>query len=64
MRNKRISEKRKKEVLQYNSDMTLLKEWDSINSIKNELGFDETCISRCCNNYIKSSYGYIWKYKK
>lgn len=62
-RNKRISKKLKKEVLQYDKDMILLKEWDSIKSIAKELGFDKTCISRCCNNHINSSYGYIWKYK-
>lgn len=61
-RNKRISEKRKKEVYQFDKTMVLLRTWDSIKSIQEELGFDGTCISRCCNKQIKSSYGYIWKY--
>lgn len=63
-RNKRISEKKKKEVFQFDKNMILLRTWESIKLIQEELGFDNTCISRCCNKQVKSSYGYIWRYKE
>lgn len=52
-----------KVVIQYTLDSVFIKEWESIKSIQDSLGYDNTCICRCCNSKQKSSYGYIWKFK-
>jgi hypothetical protein len=61
-----------KSVLQFDSEMKLLKKWDSIADVNRELGFDISGIAACCvgrkrkvNGVIyqrKIAYGYIWKY--
>lgn len=53
-----------KKVFQLNLDGTLLKEWSSTREIQRELGFRQNNISQCCLGKIKTSNGFIWKYKK
>lgn len=54
---------RSKAVIQYDLYGNFIKEWDYMTKITEELGYDYTCISRCCNGTYKKSHGYIWKYK-
>ena len=54
--------KRKRKVAQYDQEGKLIKIWDSARDIQNETGYHESNINKCCNNYIKKAYGYIWKY--
>ena len=54
--------KRKRKVAQYDLQENLIKIWDSARDIQNETGYYESNINKCCNNHIKKSYGYIWKY--
>lgn len=54
--------KRKRKVAQYDLQENLIKIWDSARDIQNETGYCESNINKCCNNHIKKSYGYIWKY--
>ena len=60
---KRARSKSKK-VLQFKTDGTFVKEWESIIDIQRNLGFCQSYISRCCRGKYAYAYGYIWKYKK
>lgn len=51
-----------KKILQYDINMNLIREWDSITEAKIELHLHN--ISKCLNGRCKTSGGYIWKYKK
>lgn len=53
----------KVKILQYDIDNNFIKEWDSATDITNELGYKNACISNCCRNRSKTSYGYKWVYK-
>ena len=50
-------------VLQYDLEGNFIKEWESGWHIKQELGFDNSAIYRCCRGEYKKSNGFIWKYK-
>ena len=53
-----------KAVLQYDSNNNLLREFSSLTEASDYLGGNKTGgISRCCNNYLKTAFGYIWKFK-
>ena len=61
----RITQKRKKKILQIDSNGVTVKEWDSIKEAANELGCNETQISRYARGVIKGMYkGFYWKYTK
>jgi predicted oxidoreductase (fatty acid repression mutant protein) len=49
-----------KKVSQYSLSGELIKVWDSIKDVKNELKINH--ISDVCNNKIKSSGNYYWRY--
>lgn len=57
-------------IIQYTKDGKIVKEWINFTAIRDELGFAHTNICNCCKHYeykkagFKSSYGFIWKYKK
>ena len=61
--NKRNPMKRNRKVLQYDTNMNFLKEWDNINCICKELGLNRSAIRNCCLGNSKTSQGFIWKYK-
>ena len=54
---------RSKAILQYDLDGSLIKEWVCGMDIKRELGFNVGNISSCCNGNLKTSKGFIWKFK-
>ena len=52
-------------VFQYTLDGDLIKEWNSVYEIQEELGFNENTIRNACNNKEHlSAYGYQWSYQK
>lgn len=57
-----IKNKHSKSVTQYNLNNIPIKTWKSASEIERVLGFSRSCISDCCNNKIKTSAGYIWKF--
>lgn len=61
-RNTRISNTLSKKVNQYDLQGNLIKTWNSIQEAKKVYKYAH--ISECCNNIIKKSYGYIWRYAK
>ncbi len=48
-------------ILQYDSNMKLIKIWDSINECK-RFGFSSGNICSCCQGKRHTHKGYIWKY--
>lgn len=63
MSQSQLNEKVKsKRVLQYTLEGDLIKEWPSASEIKRELGFERSCICRCCRGEFEQMYGYKWEY--
>jgi group I intron endonuclease len=54
---------RKKPVTQYSKEQLIIREWDSPKQAGKSLGIQPTNISACCNKKIRTSGGFIWKYK-
>lgn len=40
----------------------IIKLWNSLSDITRELGYPQSCISRCCKQKQKTAYGYVWRY--
>jgi len=64
-RNKKVTDKLSKAVIQITMDGNKVKEWDTIRDVERELGFNASSIIKCCKMREKyySAYGYKWKYK-
>ena len=60
-RNKKVSKKLSKPVLQYTLDGEFVREWKSYSECKRN-GFNH--VSECCRGKLKSCGGFIWRYKK
>lgn len=54
--------KRKRPVLQYDSNGVFLKKWDSVKTAADELSILATGIVSCCRLKTHRSHGYIWRY--
>lgn len=52
-----------KQVLQYDKQMNLIKEFDSIKTASIETNTSYSGISACCNDKQKTAGGFIWAYK-
>ena len=50
-------------VIQYNLNMQFIREWESMVDAARELGLSSACIGRCCKGKLKTSGGFVWKYK-
>lgn len=61
---KQAEKRRTKKVLQYDTNMEFIAEYNSINEAKRNTGVDASSIIRCCNSRAITAGGYIWKYKK
>jgi hypothetical protein len=55
----RSSEKHSKKVYQYTLDGKLVKVYDKIKNVIED-GFDESCVSLCCNGKNKKHKGFKW----
>jgi hypothetical protein len=62
-RNKKISHKVSKPILQYDLKENFIKEWESAIQVQKELGFNGSNIGNCCNGKLKKAYNFIWKFK-
>ena len=60
---KNMQKHRRKKVYQYDKDLNLVKEWNSILETK-ELGFHTGEVSRCCNKKSKTHHGYTWSFDR
>ena len=61
--NQKIRAALKKPVYQYDKAGNFLKEWPSATDIGIELGYNPSSIGQCCRGTLRSSKGFIWKYK-
>lgn len=61
---KQMKNRRTKKVLQYDTNMEFIAEYNSISEAKRNTGVDASSIIRCCNSRATTAGGYIWKYKK
>lgn len=52
-----------KAVLQYDKSGNLVKEWSSAVEVQRQTGFPQSSISKCCRGKLKSTHGYVWKFK-
>ena len=59
-RNERVSRK----ILQYSKSEEFIREWQSAAEVKRVLGIDRAHISACCKGKLKSSGGFVWRYKE
>lgn len=57
-----LTEKKKKQVFQYDLDGKLVAVWASLRECERETKYSESAISRCCLGLQKQHKGYIWKY--
>ena len=55
--------KLRKPVLQYDTNMNFIKEYNGICEAQKQTGISKDAIIKCCKNIIKTGKGYIWKYK-
>lgn len=60
--NKNLQKQRK--IYQFSKKMIFIKEWDSLESIENTLGYCRSAIATCCRCESKTAYGYIWRYEE
>ena len=49
-------------IYQYDVSGSLIRVWEYIKQIYEELNFDPSSIVRCCRHKQFTSYGYIWRY--
>jgi len=54
---------RQRQILQYDLEMNLIREWNSANSAAQELSVSQSNIWCCLNGKYNKSYGFIWRYK-
>lgn len=47
---------------QFSPDDELITTYPSTTVLYNEKGYNPGCISKCCRGYMKTAYGYKWKY--
>lgn len=52
----------KKKVHQFDLEGNFVKEFESVQQAGEELGIDNTGISKCLKGHLKKSGGYVWKY--
>lgn len=52
----------KKKIHQYDLDGNFIKEFESVKQAGEELGINNTGISKCLKGHLKKSGGYVWKY--
>lgn len=62
-RNNKTTSVARSPVIQMDKNMNILNEYPSIKRASIETGVNSQCISLCCRGRLKTSGGFIWKYK-
>lgn len=55
---------RRRPIVQYTRDMTLVSFWDSIREAGKALKIAENNITSCCSGKLPTAGGFIWRYKE
>lgn len=53
-----------KHILQYTKDGQFVKEWCCAYDAMRELNINQSSITKCCKDKLKTSGGFVWKYKE
>jgi len=53
-----------KKVYQYDLNLNLIKEWNSISEASRFHNFKDSNIIKCCKKEINTAYNYVWSYKE
>lgn len=53
-----------KHILQYDLDGNFIKEWEYMSLAIKECGLDKRSLQRACQGVLKTTGGYIWRYKE
>jgi NUMOD4 motif len=61
---KKVWNKNSKKVYQYDKEGRLVSVWDSLQEVRNVLGYGQGNISLVANGKKPEAYGYIWSYTK
>lgn len=56
-------EKQSKPILQFSKSGEFIKEWQSAREAQRKLGIAQQSICACCKDRLKTTGGFIWKYK-
>lgn len=59
----KFSTKKYKPTQQFDKEGNLIKEYSSVKEAASSIGANETNISACCNGWIKSCKGFVFKFK-
>ena len=59
--NKLSKQLNKRKIIQYNKNSEFIKIWNCVDDIKNELGYDKSCINECLNGKRKYFHNFIFK---
>jgi len=62
-KNRERANKRIKKVNQYDLNNNLIKEWNSLKDIQDQLKLNKNNIADCCRGKYKHAYNFNWKYK-
>lgn len=54
---------RARSVIQLTKNGDVIRVWDYIRQAADELGLHKSDISKCCNGKLKTTGGFVWKYK-
>ena len=63
-KNKMSKNRPSKPVLQYSMNEEFIAEYPSTREAERQTGFSHTSICNCCKGKLKSTVGYVWKYKE
>ena len=58
------TEKTQKPILQFSKTGEFIKKWYGVREVGRKLGFDSSCISKCCKGKYRTAYGFIWRYEE
>lgn len=61
---KRIAEKTRIKICQYDINMRFMREWSSLTQASKHLGIPISHISQVCRGERKTCGGYVWRYRK
>lgn len=61
-RNKKVSEKMSKKIIQYTMDGEIVKVWKSQKEVEKTLGWSQGTISLAVNKKIPSFHGFLWEF--
>ena len=53
-----------KHILQYDLDGNFIKEWEYMSLARQEYNLDKRSLQKACNGKLKTTGGYIWRYKE